>query len=61
MVNVTREIKNSASGSMNIVGMLPYPLEKSFCKSFRDCAMSSSKTVCNWNPLYYPGKDSIRI
>ena len=54
MTSVSGETKNSATGLMNIVGMLPYPVEQSFCKSCKDCAKSSSEAVCYWNPLFFP-------
>ena len=44
---------------MNIVGMLPYAAEQSFCKILTECATSSYKTLCNWNPLLFSGEDSI--
>ena len=60
MTNVSGETKSSATGFINIAGMLSYHVEQSFLRSLKHCSRSSYETVCSWNPLFLSGKDRIR-
>ena len=61
MKNVSGETKNSTTGFMDIAGMLPFPVEQSFCRSLKHCSTSSYETVCSWNPVFLSGKEPIRF
>ena len=47
MTGVSGINENSATGLMNIVGMLSYPVGQSFRKSLRDYTTSLCETVFN--------------